>query len=171
MNTNRDRFYFREAVASDADYEIYLRIKSDAEAVKFSGFAAPPDPEKFRTVFDRIMNDSKQHLLYLCDKENDNAVAATFHYCENDEVTVEGLGYNVFPEYRGMSLGGLMMQLVNEKCASEGFKYRLSYVAESNLPSIRNLEKSGAYPTGKYEYKELAYMGRKEKYLEYVKEL
>lgn len=168
---NNNRFYFRKAVASDEDFLIYLRIKSDAEAIKYSGFKTAPDPEKFKVIYDRIMTDEKQHLLYLCDKENRNTVAASFHYRENDEVTVEGLGYNVFPEYRGMSLGGLMMRLVNEKCASEGFKYRLSYVAESNIPSIRNLEKSGAYPTGKFEYKELASLGRKEKYLEYVKEL
>lgn len=171
MESNNNRFYFRNAVASEEDFQIYLRIKSDDEAVKFSGFSSAPDPVKFRSVFERIMNDNKQHLLYLCDAENDGAVAATFHYCENDEVTVEGLGYNVFPEYRGLSLGGLMMRLANEKCAAEGFKYRLSYVAESNIPSIRNLEKSGAYPTGKFEYKELAALGRKEKYLEYIKEL
>lgn len=168
---NNIRFHFREAVASDEDFQIYLRIKSDAEAVKFSGFSSAPDPVKFRTVFDRIMNDNKQHLLYLCDSENNDAVAASFHYCENDEVTVEGLGYNVFPEYRGLSLGGLMMKLVNERCASEGFKYRLSYVAENNIPSIRNLEKSGAYPTGKVEYREWKSSGEKVKYLEYVKEL
>lgn len=171
MGIDNNRFFFRDAVNTEEDFQIYLRIKSDEDAVKFSGFATAPDPIKFRTVFDRIMNDSKQHLLYLCDNENNDAVAATFHYCENDEVTVEGLGYNVFPEYRGLSLGGLMMRLVNEKCSAEGFKYRLSYVAESNIPSIRNLEKSGAYPTGKFEYKEMAAMGRKEKYLEYVKEL
>lgn len=168
---NSNRFHFRDATTSEEDYQIYLRIKSDAEAVKFSGFATPPNPERFKKVFDRIMNDDKQHLLYLCDKENNDTVAATFHYCENNEVTVEGLGYNVFPEYRGLGLGGLMMRMVNEKCAKEGFKYRMSYVAESNIPSIRNLEKSGAYPTGKFEYKELATLGRKEKYLEYVKEL
>ena len=171
MEANKNRFHFRDAVATEDDFQIYLRIKSDVEAVKFSGFSSAPDPEKFRGVFDGIMNDEKQHLLYLCDGENNEAVAATFHYRENDELRVEGLGYNVFPEYRGLSLGGLMMKLVNEKCAAEGFKYRMSYVAESNIPSIRNLEKSGAYPTGKFEYKELAALGRKEKYLEYVKEL
>ena len=171
MNCDNNRFFFREARVLDDDFLIYLRIKSDEDAVKFSGFSSAPDPIKFRAVFDRIMSDNKQHLLYLCDSENNDAVAATFHYCENDEVTVEGLGYNVFPEYRGLSLGGLMMRLVNEKCAAEGFKYRLSYVAESNIPSIRNLEKSGAYPTGKFEYKELSALGRKEKYLEYIKEL
>lgn len=171
MDNENNRFFFREALNTESDFQIYLRIKSDTDAVAYSGFSSAPDPVKFRMVFERIMNDAKQHLLYLCDRENKDAVAATFHYCENDEVTVEGLGYNVFPEYRGLSLGGLMMRLVNEKCAAEDFKYRMSYVAESNIASIRNLEKSGAYPTGKFEYKELAALGRKEKYLEYVKEL
>lgn len=168
---NSNRFYFREALPIEEDFLIYLRIKSDEEAVKYSGFTTPPDPQKFHSVYDSIMEDEKRHLLFLCDKDNNNKVAASFHYRENDEDTVEGLGYNVFPEYRGMSLGGLMMRLVNEKCAAEGFKYRLSYVAESNIPSIRNLEKSGAYPTGKFQYKDMASLGRKEKYLEYVKEL
>lgn len=171
MVNQNNRFFFREAVASEEDFLIYLHIKSDAEAVRFSGFTTAPDPERFHKVYDDILNDSKRHLLYLCDKENNNAVAATFHYRENDEETVEGLGYNVFPEYRGMSIGGLMMKLVNEKCASEGFKYRLSYVAENNIPSIKNLEKSGAYPTGKVEYREWPSTGEKVKYLEYVKEL
>ena len=171
MTETQNRFYFREAFEKEEDFQIYLRIKSDAEAVAYSGFSAPPDPLKFRTVYDRIMNDKQQHLLFLCDQENEDTVAATFHYCEKDKVTVVGLGYNVFQEYRGLSLVGLMMRLVNEKCAHEGFKYRLSYVAESNIPSIRNLEKSGAHPTGVFEYRELAALGRKEKYLEYIKEL
>lgn len=171
MDELKERFYFREALPTEEDFLIYLRIKSDEEAVKYSGFTTPPDPQRFHVVYDSIMGDEKRHLLFLCDKENHDTVAASFHYRENDEETVEGLGYNVFPEYRGMSLGGLMMRLVNEKCASEGFKYRLSYVAESNIPSIRNLEKSGAYPTGKFVLKDMASLGRKEKYLEYVKDL
>lgn len=171
METQSERFIFRDALPTEEDFLVYLRIKSDEEAVKFSGFKTAPDPVKFRGVYDRIMNDPKQHLLYLCDTENNETVASTFHYQENDEETVEGLGYNVFPEYRGHGLGGLMMRLVNEKCASEGFKYRLSIVAESNIPSIRNLEKSGAYPTGKYEMRWLDALGREEKYLFYIKEL
>ena len=166
-----DRFYFIDALPTEEDFLIYLRIKSDEEAVKYSGFKTAPNPIKFRGVFDKIMEDPKQHLLYLCDKENLGAVASTFHYQENDKETVEGLGYNVFPEYRGLGLGGLMMRLVNKKCASEGFKYRLSIVAESNIPSIKNLEKSGAYPTGKYEMRWLDALGREEKYLYYIKEL
>ena len=171
METNTERFHFRDALPTNEDFLIYLRIKSDEEAVKFSGFKTPPDPVKFRAVYDRIMNDPKQHLLYLCDDENNGTVASSFHYQENDEETVEGLGYNVFPEYRGLGLGGLMMRLVNNKCATEGFKYRLSVVAESNIPSIKNLEKSGAFPTGKYEMRWLEALGREEKYLFYIKEL
>ena len=171
MTENTLRFYFREALPTEEDFLIYLKIKSDEEAVKFSGFKTAPDPVKFRGVFDKIMENPTQHLLYLCDKENNDAVASSFHYQENDSETVEGLGYNVFPEYRGLGLGGLMMLLVNERCASEGFKYRLSIVAESNIPSIKNLEKSGAYPTGKYEMRWLEALEREEKYLFYIKEL
>ena len=171
MNNISARFFFREALPTEEDYLIYLKIKSDEDAIKYSGFKTAPDPEKFRGVFNRIMEDPKQHLLYLCDKENNDTVASSFHYQENDSETVEGLGYNVFPEYRGLGLGGVMMRLVNDRCASEGFKYRLSIVAESNIPSIKNLEKSGAYPTGKFEMRWLDALGREEKYLFYIKEL
>lgn len=165
------RFCFRKVDNTDSEFEIYYKIKCDKEAVAYSGFATPPDKDKFRQVFNRILSDSQQKLYYLCDVENANRVAATFHYKENDVETVEGLGYNVFPEYRGMGLGWLMMKKMNELCASQGYKYRLSRVSENNIASIKNLEKSGAYPTGEYEYRELPACNRKDKYLFYVTDL
>lgn len=166
-----DRFKYRYAENTEKDFEIYFQIKSDSKAIEFSGFKTAPDKEKFRLVFQKIFEDNSQHLLFFIDTENNDEVCSTFHYRDVDEETVEGLGYNVFPEYRGNRLGWLMMHTVNELSKNLGFKYRLSYVAESNLPSIKNLEKSGAKPTGKYTYRRLEALKKEEKFLEYITEL
>jgi len=165
------RFKFRPAKNNESDYEIYYRIKSDQEAINFSGFKTAPDREKFHNVFCRIFEEENTFLYYLCDTENDNTVCATFHFKKVDPTTAEGLGYNVFPAYRGLGLGRIMMDKVNSICREMGCTRRLSLVSENNIPSIKNLEKSGAYPTGEYEMRELPAFGRKDKYLYYVTEL
>lgn len=108
---------------------------------------------------------------FITDLGGVHKVCATFHYQDIDNNTVEGLGYNVFPEYRGRGLGWVMMEKVNMFCRALGYKYRLSKVAETNVASIKNLEKSGAKFTGKIEYRELLALNRVEKYLIYIKEL
>jgi len=166
-----NRFQFRKAENTLDDFELYLSIKSDKEAVAFSGFKTAPDRDKFKEVYKRIMSNEKQVLLFFFDTEKNNQVCSSFHYEILDEERVEGLGYNVFPEFRGNRLGWVMMQKVNALCKEQGYKYRMSYVAESNLPSIKNLEKSGARPTGKVVLKTLAAFNREERYLEYVTDL
>lgn len=162
------RFQFRLAENNDTDFDTYYRIKCDKKAVEFSGFNSAPDRTKFYEVYQRIMSNDKQVLLFFMDTEKDNQICSTFHYEILDEERVEGLGYNVFPEYRGNRLGWVMMHKVNTLCKEQGFKYRISYVAESNLPSIKNLEKSGACPTGNVVMKTLAAFDREERFLEYV---
>ena len=169
------RFRFRPAKNNESDYEIYYRIKSDQEAINFSGFKTAPDREKFYNVFCRIFEEENTFLYYLCDTENDN----TEKWGDMDAgilsmglmVAAEGLGYNVFPAYRGLGLGRIMMDKVNSICREMGCTRRLSLVSENNIPSIKNLEKSGAYPTGEYEMRELPAFGRTDKYLYYVTEL
>lgn len=164
-----DRFEFRKATYDD--YDIYYKIKCDKDAVGFSGFALPPDYKKFKKVFENILISSDQYLYLLEDKDKNNQISATFHFKENDKETVEGLGYNVFPEYRGMKLGWVMMNKINEMCKKMGYKYRLSIVSEKNIASIHNLENSGAYPTGEIEERKLPGFNRTDKYLYYLKEL
>ena len=165
------RYEFRPAINNTEDFEIYLKIKSDSEAIKYSGFKEAPDRAKFLLYYSKLLLNKNQHLLFLMDKVNDNKVCATFHYQDIDNNTVEGLGYNVFPEYRGRGLGWVMMEKVNMFCRALGYKYRLSKVAETNVASIKNLEKSGAKFTGKIEYRDLLALNRVEKYLIYIKEL
>ena len=99
------RFQFRLAENNDTDFDTFYRIKCDKKAVEFSGFNSAPDRTKFYEVYQRIMSNDKQVLLFFMDTEKDNQICSTFHYEILDEERVEGLGYNVFPEYRGNRLG------------------------------------------------------------------
>lgn len=165
------QFEFRKAELTEQDFEIYLQIKSDKDAIAYSGFNSAPDAKVFRKVYERILNSENEYLYYLCDAHANNKVAGTFHFSRKDNVTAEGLGYNVFPEYRGKGLGWVMMHKINNLCQSMGFLHRLSYVAETNIASIKNLEKSGAYYTGEYDMRDLPALGKQVKYLHYITDL
>ena len=98
-------YQLREALNNNSDFDAYLNIKSDREAIVFSGFAKAPDADVFRNVYERIMTSGNEKLYFLCDNEVDDRVVASFHLGLVSENEAEIMGYNVLPQYRGKGVG------------------------------------------------------------------
>ena len=166
-----ERFAFRKAENTEKDFEAYFIIKSEKDAVAFSGFSAAPNRELFRQVYDKLMNSQNECLYYLVDQERDCEVAGTFHLVKKDDETAEVGGYNVFEKYRGLALGNLMMLKIKDICKQSGYRYLTSEIAENNIASIKSIERSGAHFTGEYDMRTLQVFGGEIRFLHYIDEL
>lgn len=49
-----NQYDFRTAINNIEDFEIYLRIKSDQEAIKYSGFKEAPNRQRFQYYYSRL---------------------------------------------------------------------------------------------------------------------
>lgn len=165
------RFTFRKAVNTDKDFEAYLSIKSEKDAVAFSGFITAPNRERFRQAYEKLMKSSNEHLYFLVDLEHDDAVAATSCMREKDDMVAEIGGYHVFEKYRGMHLGCLMILKIKDICKQMGYRQLVSAVAENNIASIKSIERSGAHFTGEYDMRTLPVFGGDIRFLHYIDEL
>lgn len=166
-----DRFLFRKAENTDEDFEVYLNIKSEKDAVAFSGFSTAPNRELFRQVYDKLLNAADEYLYYLLDREQCSEVVGTFHLKQKDEETAEVGGYNVFEKYRGMALGYIMMLKIKDICKQKGYLYLASEVAENNIASIKSIERSGAHFTGEFDLRTLPIFGGDIRFLHYMDDL
>lgn len=166
-----ERFVFRKAENTNEDFEVYLSIKSEKDAVAFSGFSTAPNRERFRQVYDKLMSRQNECLYYLVDLEQDCDVAGTFHLVMKDEETAEVGGYNVFEKYRGLALRNLMMLKIKDICKQSGYRYLASDIAENNIASIKSIERSGAHFTGEYDMRTLPVFGGDIRFLHYIDEL
>lgn len=166
-----ERFVFRKAENTDNDFEAYLSIKSEKDAIAFSGFSTAPNREHFRQVYEKLMKSSNEYLYFLVDMDHDKEVAATFCLRKKDNVVAEIGGYHVLEKYRGMHLGYLMMLKIKDICKQMGCIQLVSAVAENNIASIKSIERSGAHFTGEYDMRTLPVFGTDVKFLHFVLEL
>lgn len=119
-----------------ADFDAYLKLKSQPEAVKWSGFETAPDPMRFKAHFCSLLGNPKQHLFFL-KKEGCNDV---FGYCQyelvsDDVILAHGLGID--EQYQGQGLSNVMKELEIAEMRKTNAKRVETWVSEKNERSIK----------------------------------
>ncbi len=126
-----------------SDFEALLQMKSQKDAIVWSGFEKGPDPETYKQyVLDSIINNPKNHLFILKDEATDEAMG----YCqfvEEENGVFEGRGSGILKKFQGCGLAEEMALLFLEKAKEYGCKYMYSWCSEKNLPSINALLSGG----------------------------
>lgn len=153
------------------DFDFFLNLKSQKDAIKWSGFDSAPDPISFKQYFiDKILNDSNAYVYYLKDDKDDIPMGYIQFNKETDEI-VEGRGTNILKPYQGCGLLEEMTQLMFEEARKEGFKYMYTYASEKNQPAIHNLIINGYEKTEIYELRSMMAQEEEHKFYKWVKQL
>jgi RimJ/RimL family protein N-acetyltransferase len=126
------------------DFEALLTMKSDADEVKWSGFAGPPKPEMFRQWFDRAMRDPERVMFTGLIGD---LVRAYIHYHRLDTVTF-GVSTGIAVEFRGQGYGTALRRRAADLLHADFPDVAIeAWLAEGNVASQRSWAKMGYRPT------------------------
>lgn len=157
-------------VNSIDDFEDYFKIKSDKTAVLWSGFSCPPDKEKLRVHFNKLLTENFPKgdiLVYLKDDET-NALIGYDLLTKLDDETVESSGHSILSEWQGKGYGTLLFKLLVDYTRKIGYKKFTGWISEKNIGSIKNVEKNGFVRTEEWRMGKLAAFDREDKYYKYL---
>lgn len=158
-------------VSKIEDFDFLLELKSQKDAVKWSGFDTAPDPQEFKRYFiDKILNDPNAYVYYLKDNKHDIPMGYIQFNRETDTI-IEGRGTNILKCYQGCGLLGEMTVLMFEEAKKEGFKTMYTYASEKNIAALYNLQENGYIMTEEFELREMKGQEEKQKFYKWIKEL
>src|SRR5262249_38074543 len=110
----------RQAVADD--FAAMLAMKSDAEAIQWSGFASAPDNHRFREWFLSSLKDPKR-LMFIGIVDSDLAGYAQF--LRSSEAHVFEISYGIALAHRGRGLAAeLLLASMEQVPTSDAIKPR-----------------------------------------------
>jgi len=126
-------------LARKEDFEGFLKIKSDPQNVKWSGFNSPPNKEKlFKWYISNLNNINRQIFLVWKD---DVEIVGFFHLDKISDTIYEAASSGILTEFTNKGLGTMTL-LRREKIAyNNGAELIQTWVSENNIASYRRLEK------------------------------
>lgn len=132
-----DKLALCRATAS-GDYEDYYRLKCDAEAVRWSGFATAPDYGRLKAHFEGLVGSDR--LVYFL-KEDGRTVG----YCQISTAgaTAEVDGYSVLTECAGRGYGTRLLSMVMDDLRGKGCRRIVARVSENNGASLKCFSRNG----------------------------
>ena len=158
-------------VSKIEDFDFLLELKSQKDAVKWSGFDSAPDPINFKKYFvDRILNDPNAYVYYLVDTDGKEPMGY-IQFNKDNDTTIEGRGTNILKRYQGCGLLEEMTKLMFEEARKEGFKLMYTYCSDKNIASLYNLKVNGYVQTEEFEMREMKGQSELHKFYKWIKEL
>ena len=155
------------------DFEPFLALKSQKDAIKWSGFSAAPERDTFRRYYEeRVLANPNTVIMFLRDLEVDGApIIGYIQYdiLSNDEVELRGSV--IKKSYQGIGANIVMSELLFQELRAEGFKKAYGWVADNNLPSVLNAERRGYIKTEVAEIRQLPLLGGDTLFHKWVKEI
>jgi RimJ/RimL family protein N-acetyltransferase len=142
------------------DFDALLAMKSDPEDIKWSGFASPPNPKKFRDWFTGHLDDPKRLMLMgLIDGDP----AGYAHFLREADSVLYDISYGIAPAHRGKGLGTELLiestqQLIATGMPSPAFQ---TWVAVTNIGSNKACAKAGFVDSGQVKDQEFLYPERR----------
>lgn len=156
-------------VSKIEDFDFFLKLKSQKDAIKWSGFSEAPNPDIFKQYFiDNILNNPNSYVYYLKD-DSDNIPMGYIQFNSESDTVVEGRGTNILKCYQGCGLLDEMTKLMFAKAKEEGFKTMYTYASEKNLPAIYNLQSNGYIRTDIYEERMMQAQNESHKFYKWIK--
>lgn len=154
---------------NDSDFEDFLRIKSDKDNIKWSGFLTAPERSSFRKWFsDQIKNHKRE--IYLVYIENVINAVAFFYidYCDKAEFHVPS---GVLGEFTKRGIGTWIIQESDRIAIKKGYKMHVAFVSDKNIGSVKRFEKLGFVKTSEYDVRNVPLAGGEQRYYKWVKEV
>jgi RimJ/RimL family protein N-acetyltransferase len=129
-------------VAVRENFSALRAMKSDPEAIKWSGFSAAPDP-KNRTWFDEMLSDPNQRV-FIGFIGQEPVAYAQFRW--EDGTDRFGISYGVAKDYRRRGLGAEVLKKAMEQMTAttgaQGRGYE-AWIAKDNTASQKAAKNAG----------------------------
>ena len=165
-------YYLKEA-SSIEEFEAFLELKSQKDAVKWSGFETAPEREAFFAYYvERILNNPTTHVMFLHDVDKDgDTIIGYVQYDDIDKEQVETRGSVILKRYQGIGAYQVMIEMLHDLFIENGIKKIETWASEKNKPSVYNLEIEGYNKLDEYDIRNIPLLGGEHKFYKWVKEL
>lgn len=165
-------YILREAKSLD-DFDAFLALKSQKDAIKWSGFETAPDPVRFKQYYiEKILNNPKTHVLFLCDADVEGCPIVGYN--QYDDVApgeIEVRGTVIKKSYQGTDARGAFNELLAEHHLEYKHLKRTTWISEKNKASEINTANVGYQKTDVFEVRQLPLLGGEHKFYKWVKEI
>lgn len=164
-------YIIREAESLD-DFEGFLALKSQKDAIKWSGFETAPDPAKFRQYYiDKILNNPQTHVFFLCDADVEGCPIVGYNQWDDiSDEEIEIRGTVIKKNYQGTDAREAFNQLLTELHMKLGHVRRSTWISEKNRASEMNAVTVGWTKTDEYEIRNMPLLGGEHRFYKWVKE-
>ena len=164
-------YILREAKYID-DFEAFLALKSQKDAIKWSGFEKAPDPVRFKRYFiERVLNNPATHMFFLCDQSVEgNPVVGYRQYDQLSDREIDIRGTTIKKSYQGTDALDALNTLLNDHYKDMGYKKFYAWISEKNRASEMNAINGGWTKTDVFEVRNLPLLGGEHKFYKWVKE-
>ena len=165
-------YILREANSID-DFDAFLALKSQKDAVKWSGFETAPDPDRFRQYYiEKVLNNPKTHVLFICDADEEGCpIVAYNQYDDITPIEVEIRGTVIKRQYQGTDAMEALNRLTIEHHINKGHKTLITWASEKNVVSVANMINEGFIQTDIFDVRNLPLLGGEHRFFKFIKEL
>lgn len=164
--------YYLYEVSKIEDFEPFFLLKSQKDAIKWSGFDKAPERDLLLEYFkERILENDKTHVFYMKDSDENDAVVGYKQYDDVDEDTVEIRGTVLFKRYQGCGLNDVFSVLLGDHFVTRKVKRLITYISENNKASILNIKYCGFNKTDVFEDREMKAFGEVQRFYMWEKYL
>lgn len=151
--------------ATFADFDDYLRLKSEDSNIYWSGFNSPPDHDKLLEHYLAALSSSSRKIYFL--KESRVVLGYLYMDYLSDKRTVE-LAYGISEYQAGRGLAKVMLTLGLDML-SDDINKQIAWIAEMNIASIKTVEALGFGNTEDIEYRTLKQFVEKVKFVKFIR--
>ena len=163
-------YILREAVSVD-DFEAFLQLKSQKDAVMWSGFVSAPKRESFKQYFiNKVLNDPLTHVFFLCDQDVEGCpVVAYRQYNQVSDDEIEVRGTTIKKSYQGTDVLGTLNSLLELHYREKKYRKFSTWISEKNKASEINAVNMGWTKTDLFEVKDMPLLGGEHRFFKWVK--
>jgi hypothetical protein len=164
-------YYLSKATLED--FDVLLALKSQKDAIRWSGFKSAPDKDSFLVYYkERVLANPKTQIMFLHDNEVEGAPIVG--YIQYDVLSIEDIemrGSVIKKSYQGTGAYVAMSNLLAEHLKKLGYKRAVGWVSEKNSSSLANSRERGWEITDEYEIRYLPLLGGEHRFLKCIKTL
>lgn len=163
-------YTLREACTLD-DFEDYLALKSQKDAIKWSGFTSAPERESFKTYFiDRVLNNPVTHVFFLCDQDVEGAPVVGYRqYDQISDTEIEIRGTSIKKSYQGTDAIEALNTLLEIHYKEKGYNVFTAWISEMNKASEYNSSRNGWVKTEEFVVKEMPLLGGAHRFFKWIR--
>lgn len=162
-------YIIREAKTLD-DFDAFLALKSQKDAIKWSGFETAPDPIRFKQYYiEKILNNPITHLIFLCDADEEGCPIVGYNqYDDVVEGEIEIRGTVIKKNYQGTDARECFNHLLTQHHKDLGHNKRITWISEKNKASEMNAACVGWTKTDVFEVRNLPLLGGEHRFFKWV---